>query len=108
MDKGNFWRDYLAMAARAATIALMEEDEEETEQRKTLEEGMSRLTRAIKRFWEVYERVEVEKMRQMVELEKQRMQFCKELEVQYMHTFMRTQVQLERIKRGKKLTPNDI
>lgn len=30
MDKGYFWRDYLTMAARAATIALMEEDEEET------------------------------------------------------------------------------
>lgn len=69
---------------------------------------MSRLTRAIKRFWEVYERVEVEKMRQMMELEEKRMQFSKELEVQYMHIFMKTQVQLERIKRGKKSTPNDI
>ncbi|KGN65982.2 hypothetical protein Csa_019788 [Cucumis sativus] len=59
-------------------------------------------------FGEVYERVEAEKVRQMVELEKQRMQFAKDLELQRMHMFMETQVQLERIKRGKKSTPSDM
>ncbi|KAE8637446.1 hypothetical protein CSA_017390 [Cucumis sativus] len=47
-------------------------------------------------------------LRQMVELEKQRMQFAKDLELQRMHMFMETQVQLERIKRGKKSTPSDM
>ncbi|KAM5584852.1 hypothetical protein ABKV19_004289, partial [Rosa sericea] len=42
-------------------------------------EGLKRLARAIERFGEVYQRVEAEKLRQMVELEKQRMQFAKDL-----------------------------
>lgn len=114
MDEGYFRRNYSAMAAAAAAAALTEEeeeDEEEEEERVSDDEeaegeGMSRLARAIKRFGEVYERVEAEKVRQMVELEKQRMQFAKDLEVQRMHMFMETQVQLERIKRGKKSTPS--
>ncbi|CAK9327504.1 unnamed protein product [Citrullus colocynthis] len=116
MDDGYFRRNYSAMAAAAAAAALTEEeeeDEEEEEERVSDDEeaegeGISRLARAIKRFGEVYERVEAEKVRQMVELEKQRMQFAKDLEVQRMHMFMETQVQLERIKRGKKSTPSDI
>lgn len=114
MDDGYFRRNYSAMAAAAAAAALTEEeeeDEEEEEERVSDDEeaegeGISRLARAIKRFGEVYERVEAEKVRQMVELEKQRMQFAKDLEVQRMHMFMETQVQLERIKRGKKSTPS--
>ncbi|XP_024196321.1 trihelix transcription factor ASIL2-like [Rosa chinensis] len=65
-------------------------------------EGLKRLARAIERFGEVYQRVEAEKLRQIVELEKQRMQFAKDLEVQRMRMFMDTQVQLERIKHGKR------
>ncbi|KAF3451152.1 hypothetical protein FNV43_RR07243 [Rhamnella rubrinervis] len=42
----------------------------------------------------------------MVELEKQRMQFAKDLEVQRMRMFMDTQVQLERIKRGRRSGSN--
>ncbi|KAH7544975.1 hypothetical protein FEM48_Zijuj01G0043100 [Ziziphus jujuba var. spinosa] len=61
---------------------------------------------AIERFGRVYERVEGEKLRQMVELEKQRMQFAKDLEVQRMRMFMDTQVQLERIKRGRRSGSN--
>lgn len=114
MDEGYFRRNYSAVAAAAAAATLTEEeedDEDEEEERisddeETEGEGMSRLARAIKRFGEVYERVEAEKVRQMVELEKQRMKFAKDLEVQRMHTFMETQVQLERIKRGKKSTPS--
>ncbi|XP_050367840.1 trihelix transcription factor ENAP1-like [Argentina anserina] len=71
-------------------------------------EGLKRLAKAIERFGEVYQRVEAEKLRQMVELEKQRMQFAKDLEVQRMKMFMDTQVQLERIKHGKRPSSNDI
>lgn len=42
----------------------------------------------------------------MVELEKQRMQFAKDLEVQRMNMFMDTQVQLERIKHAKRSRSN--
>lgn len=129
-DEGFFRRNYSAMAA-AAAAAEAEEDEddleneeevdEEEEERESEEEGegeggiggvdgegIRRLARAIARFGAVYEKVEGEKLRQMVELEKQRMQFAKDLEVQRMRMFMDTQVQLERIKRGKRSASNDI
>ncbi|XP_022723689.1 trihelix transcription factor ASIL2-like isoform X2 [Durio zibethinus] len=104
-DDGNFRRNYSAVAAAAAAAESDEEGEEsegqETEGEGEEREGMKRLARAIERFGHVYEKVEGEKLRQMVELEKQRMQFAKDLEVQRMRMFMDTQVQLERIKRGK-------
>ncbi|XP_008224276.1 PREDICTED: protein RDM1 [Prunus mume] len=66
------------------------------------EEGLKRLARAIERFGEVYQRVEAEKLRQMVELEKQRMQFANDLEVQRMNMFMDTQ----RSNHGKRSASN--
>ncbi|XP_024030175.1 trihelix transcription factor ASIL2 isoform X1 [Morus notabilis] len=124
-DEGFFRRNYSAMAAAAAAAEAEEDeddleneeevDEEEEEERESEDEGgvavgdaegMRRLARAIARFGAVYEKVEGEKLRQMVELEKQRMQFAKDLEVQRMRMFMDTQVQLERIKRGKRSASN--
>ena len=118
LDDGYFRRNYSAVAAAAAAAADDDEDEEEgegedeeeeeeergseVEEGERGKEGMRRLARAIERFGEVYERVEGEKLRQMVDLEKQRMQFAKDLEVQRMQMFMDTQVQLERIKREKR------
>ncbi|KAK4361194.1 hypothetical protein RND71_020146 [Anisodus tanguticus] len=61
-----------------------------------------RMVKTIEKFGEIYERVEGMKQRQMVELEKQRMQFAKDLEVQRMQLFMDTQVQLEKIKHTKR------
>lgn len=118
-DEGFFRRNYSAMAAAAAAAEAEEDDELENEEEMEEEEvdresedesvegeGMRRLARAIERFGRVYERVEGEKLRQMVELEKQRMQFAKDLEVQRMRMFMDTQVQLERIKRGRRSGSN--
>ena len=121
-DEGFFRRNYSAMAAAAAAAEVEEDEddleneeevyeEDEEEERDSEEEsvdgeGMRRLARAIARFGQVYEKVEAEKLRQMVELEKQRMQFAKDLEVQRMRMFMDTQVQLERIKRGKRSGSN--
>ncbi|PQQ06052.1 protein RDM1 [Prunus yedoensis var. nudiflora] len=68
------------------------------------EEGLKRLARAIERFREVYQRVEAEKLEQMVELEKQRMQFANDLEVQRMNMFMDTQ----RSNHGKRSASNGI
>ncbi|XP_021907675.1 trihelix transcription factor ASIL2-like isoform X2 [Carica papaya] len=114
-DDGYFRRNYSAIAAAAAAAESDEEEEdgegmgEDGEGGSEGEEGgLRRLARAIERFGEVYERVEGEKLRQMVDLEKQRMQFAKDLEVQRMRMFMDTQVQLERIKRGKRSGSSEI
>ncbi|KAM5587975.1 trihelix transcription factor ENAP1-like [Rosa sericea] len=130
MNEGFFRMNYSAVAAAAAAENDDDDDEEDEEDEEDNDdgdeeaevererdsdgeiggggggggggEGLKRLARAIERFGEVYQRVEAEKLRQMVELEKQRMQFAKDLEVQRMRMFMDTQVQLERIKHGKR------
>ncbi|PQP98835.1 trihelix transcription factor ASIL2 isoform X2 [Prunus yedoensis var. nudiflora] len=130
IDEGFFRMNYSAVAAAAAAGAEDDEDEDEDEDDEVnyevdeeveMErerdsggeiggggggEGLKRLARAIERFGDVYQRVEAEKLRQMVELEKQRMQFANDLEVQRMNMFMDTQVQLERIKHGKRSGSN--
>ncbi|XP_071724604.1 trihelix transcription factor ENAP1-like [Rutidosis leptorrhynchoides] len=110
IDRNNY---SMAAAAAAAAAADSEEEEAEEEEEEELEgesqgKGVRKLANAIQRFGQVYERVEGEKLRQMVELEKQRMQFAKDLELQRMRMLMDTQVQLERIKRGKSSTSNVI
>ncbi|MCE0482600.1 hypothetical protein HAX54_041510 [Datura stramonium] len=107
VDDSYFRRNYSAVAA-AAAAADADEDEEESEEEMGLseetmeDEGIRRLAKAINRFGEIYERVEGMKQRQLVELEKQRMQFAKDLEVQRMQLLMDTQVQLEKIKQAKR------
>lgn len=59
------------------------------------------LARAIVKFGEIYERIESSKQQQMLELERQRMEFTKELEFQRMQMFMEAQLELEKIKRSK-------
>jgi hypothetical protein len=62
--------------------------------------GYRELAQAIERVGEIYERVEGAKLRQMIELEKQRMQFAKDLECHRMQLLLETQVQLQKIKRA--------
>ncbi|CAA0823660.1 sequence-specific DNA binding transcription factors [Striga hermonthica] len=118
-----FRKNYSAMAAAAAAAEDEGEDDdggfegdeaEESEDRADEEEeeeigddGLRRLAKAIVSFGEIYEKVESMKQRQMVELEKQRMQFTKDLEVQRMQLFMDTQVQLEKLKRAKRNGSSD-
>ncbi|WOL19827.1 hypothetical protein Cni_G28629 [Canna indica] len=68
----------------------------EDEEGRTVE--LQELTRAILRFAEVYERVESSKLRQAMEMEKQRMEFTKELELQRMEFLMKTQMELSQLK----------
>ena len=114
-------RNFSVFAA-AAVAALAEKAEEEEDEdtdrsgsrsstgsgrRNREREPLYRgLAQAIERFGEIYERVEAAKQRQMVELEKQRMQFAKDLEFQRMQLFMETQVQLRKIKRAKRSSGN--
>ncbi|KAK9065280.1 hypothetical protein SSX86_016663 [Deinandra increscens subsp. villosa] len=66
------------------------------------------LADAIERFAEVYKSVEEAKQRQMVELEKQRMQFTKDLEIERMKLLMESQVQLGKLKRLKSSSAPDL
>ena len=111
-----FRRNFSAFAAAAAAAAEADSGDSEGSmsggggrrgrerdgERNCWEVGYSELAQAIERFGEIYERVEAAKQRQMVELEKQRMQFAKDLEYQRMQLFMETQVQLQKIKRTKR------
>lgn len=54
------------------------------------------LARAILKFGEIYERIESSKQQQMMELEKQRMEFTKELEFERMNMLMDAQFQLQK------------
>ncbi|GER28327.1 sequence-specific DNA binding transcription factors [Striga asiatica] len=60
--------------------------------------SMKELTRAILKFGEVYEQAETAKLQQIVEMEKQRMKFAKDLELQRMQNFMKTQLELSQLK----------
>ncbi|XP_057842953.1 trihelix transcription factor ENAP2 isoform X1 [Cryptomeria japonica] len=63
--------------------------------------ALKEVASAIVKFGEVYERIEVLKQQQIIDLEKQRMEFIKDLELQRMHLFMQTQLELAKIKHGK-------
>ncbi|KAK9132126.1 hypothetical protein Scep_011654 [Stephania cephalantha] len=120
VDDSFFRKNYSAVAA-AAAAADSESSRSSTESRQRERygggsggggggagrgevDGVRELAQAIVRFGEIYEKVEEVKQRQMVELEKQRMEFMKSLEFQRMQLFMDWQVQLEKIKRAKRAT----
>ncbi|KAF9596507.1 hypothetical protein IFM89_012238 [Coptis chinensis] len=68
------------------------------------DEGFRELAKAIVKFGEIYERIETSKQEQIMELEKQRMEFTKDLEFQRMKMFMEAQLQLEKTKRPKNVS----
>ncbi|KAK6150006.1 hypothetical protein DH2020_017531 [Rehmannia glutinosa] len=121
VDESYFRKNYSAMAAAAAAAedepdeddGGLDGDEAEGSEDRVAEEeevgdsGMRRLAKAIETFGEIFEKVESMKQRQMVELEKQRMQFTKDLEVQRMQLFMDTQVQLEKMRQAKRSGSSD-
>ncbi|GAB4827199.1 hypothetical protein Ancab_034089 [Ancistrocladus abbreviatus] len=111
LDESYFRKNYSVVAAAAAAAETDEDDEEEMEESRSSGEtgdgdGIRKLARVIETFGEVYARVEAEKQRQLIELEKQRMQFAKELECQRMQMLAEMQVQLEKTKRAKKSNSN--
>ncbi|GMH07294.1 hypothetical protein Nepgr_009134 [Nepenthes gracilis] len=114
VDESFFRRTFSAAAAAAAVV---DDDDEADEQgsetsrsrssgsgsrrREREADGCGQLAEAIRRFGEIYERVEVMKQEQLIELEKHRMQFAKDLEYQRMKLLMDIQLQLAKIKRAK-------
>uniref|UniRef100_A0A7N0UQ93 Myb/SANT-like DNA-binding domain-containing protein n=1 Tax=Kalanchoe fedtschenkoi TaxID=63787 RepID=A0A7N0UQ93_KALFE len=116
MDDSYFRRNYSAVAAAAAAAATADDDEDDEEVGEEdgdddlvegfrgdedSEDGIRKLARAIRKFGDVYEKVEAEKQTQMIEMEKQRMQLAKDLEVQRMQMFVNMQLQLKKIKIAK-------
>lgn len=115
-DDSSFRRNFSAFAAAAAAAAASAEENcsessrssggsGSTRRRKRTrtvesEVGYRELADAIDRLGEIYKRVEERKQKQMVELEKHRMQFAKDLECQRMQLFVETQVQLHKLKRA--------
>ncbi|KAF8397240.1 hypothetical protein HHK36_016150 [Tetracentron sinense] len=65
------------------------------------------LARSILKFGEIYERIESSKQQQMMELERQRMEFTKDLEFQRMHMLMEAQLELQKMKRPKYASTTD-
>lgn len=56
-------------------------------------------SRAILKFGEIYERIESEKQKQMMELEKERLEFIKDVECERMNMFMGAQLEIQKSKR---------
>ncbi|KAK6270561.1 hypothetical protein POUND7_007659 [Theobroma cacao] len=98
---------------RSTESSFGDEDGDEDEVRKEhrvedvgLSDGAAcrELARAILKFGEIYERIESSKQQQMMELEKQRMEFTKDLEFQRMNMLVDAQLEMEKSKRQKHLT----
>jgi len=68
------------------------------------DKGFKELARAIEAFAEMYERVENAKQKHELEMERQRIEFLKQLEVKRMENFVDAHVKLARAKRPKKTT----
>ncbi|KAL7100440.1 hypothetical protein ACP275_09G145400 [Erythranthe tilingii] len=69
--------------------------------------SMKELTRAVLKFGEAYEQAETAKLQQLVEMEKQRMKFAKDLELQRMQYFMKTQMELSQLKNRSSANTNN-
>jgi Myb/SANT-like DNA-binding domain len=116
----SFIRKAAAAAAAAKGEAAEEEEEKESEGEGNSEprsvsmgdtkrgkkrgsgEGVLELAKAIEKMGEMYERVEGARQRQIVEMEKQRMEFLKGLELQRMEMFADLKVQIEKLKRARR------
>ncbi|KAJ0771257.1 putative transcription factor Trihelix family [Helianthus annuus] len=70
-------------------------------------DSVRELTKAIMKFGEAYEQAESSKLQQMVEMQKQSMKFAKELELQRMQFFMKTQLELSQLKQSRRNVENN-
>ncbi|KAG9453554.1 hypothetical protein H6P81_006458 [Aristolochia fimbriata] len=77
------------------------EDASDRKRKRDRDLAFRELARAVVKFGEIYERIESAKQQQMMELERQRMEFTKDLEFQRMQMFMEAQLELEKMKRPK-------
>lgn len=92
-SKQNFgYVDVMVGMARHKDVELLDEDMA----------AYKELSRAILRFGEIYERIESAKQVQMMELEKQRLEFTKEMEFQRLNMFIEAQLRIEKMSRSER------
>lgn len=81
--------------AMAEVAAKMVEEEEEAEKR-VCDGEIGKIAEAIEKFGERYERIEREKMNQMIELEKHKMKLTIDMNVQMMNYFSEFRMKVDR------------
>ncbi|KAI3670998.1 hypothetical protein L1987_87644 [Smallanthus sonchifolius] len=84
-----------------------EDDDDDLDDRKD-EEGFRLLAESVQNFGEVYEKIEGRKRQQMLELEKMRMDFQKELELQKKQILERAQAEIAKIREGDDEDANSV
>ncbi|KAL0714865.1 hypothetical protein Bca4012_021844 [Brassica carinata] len=98
--------------AAAAAAAACEDDSDGSRSRSSgggkRKRGYKEVAEAIERLGEIYERVEERKRKEMVELEKQRMRFAKELECHRMQLFTEMRVRLHKLRRTRGPTSSEL
>eukprot|EP00249_Psilotum_nudum_P017588 c26397_g1_i8 orf=362-1459(-) len=89
-----------------SSLIMSEDDEDNGPKNQTSKKRKSRgapfrsLAKAIKRFGEIYEKMENAKQKQLLDLERTRMEFTRELELQKMQLLIKTQMELAKLKQG--------
>ncbi|KAK8531749.1 hypothetical protein V6N13_131107 [Hibiscus sabdariffa] len=101
----------LSQGVKSTENSFDDGDEDEVRKKQRVEDvGLSdgaacrELARAILKFGEIYERMESTKQQQMMELEKQRIEFTKALEFQRMNMLVDAQLEMEKLKRQNHFT----
>ncbi|KAL5562784.1 hypothetical protein UlMin_032531 [Ulmus minor] len=93
---------YAAGVGRSSESSMDDEvDEEDGDGDGVGGDGLGGVARVILKFGEIYERIKSSKQQQMMELERQRMEFMKDLEFQRFYMFIDTQLEMEKMKRAK-------
>lgn len=77
-----------------------EVEEEEDDSNEGSLASLKMLADSVNKFGDIYEKIEISKREQMMELEKMRMDFQKELELQKKQILERAQVEIEKIREG--------
>ncbi|GKB07047.1 hypothetical protein Tco_0835280 [Tanacetum coccineum] len=75
-----------------------EDEDDESEDEEVDEEGFKLLAESVQNFGEIYEKIEGRKRQQMMELEKMRMDFQRELELQKKVILERAQAEIAKIR----------
>ncbi|GJW74376.1 hypothetical protein Tco_0133746 [Tanacetum coccineum] len=75
-----------------------DDEDEESEDEEVDEEGFKLLAESVQNFGEIYEKIEGRKRQQMMELEKMRMDFQRELELQKKVILERAQAEIAKIR----------
>ncbi|XP_076908161.1 trihelix transcription factor ENAP1-like [Bidens hawaiensis] len=85
-----------------------DDDDDDDEDGGKDEEGFRLLAESVQNFGEIYEKIEVRKRQQMMELEKMRMDFQKEMELQKKQILERAQAEIAKIREGDDEDANSV